>query len=127
MMEFTLSRVTAVVCGAMILAAALVPFTGIMDEKENETYQSHCDSIADMIDTFDSSRTEELILSMDTLLPSAECILSFDGHHVSLIVGEQEYKSILKSEISADREYGKSDVVRFQKQDNKIFTSCESD
>lgn len=127
MMEFTVSRVAVMACGAMLLAAVMIPFTNVMDDREEEHYQTQCDNISAMIDAFSESRTEEMTISMNTVLPTNDSSLVLEGHIVKLRVGDKEYQAVVRCPVESDKVYVNNDVVRFVKEGNMIRTSCESD
>lgn len=119
MMEFALSRVIAIACGVMLLAVVIVPFTDIMDDKEESHYDIQCQKISEMVDSFSISDTDELTLSANSILPS-ESSLIFDGHIVKLTVKEKEYQSTTMCDVNCDGIITHSDVIKMTKNGDAI-------
>ena len=72
MIEFTLSRVCMCVCGVLMLAAA-VGYLGVLeDHREDRADQELADDIASMLDSFQTSKLEELYLEGSSILPSGD-------------------------------------------------------
>lgn len=94
MMEFTLSRVALIACGAILLAAVIVPVNGIYDSMEEENMTEVSDSIASMLDSFWDSETDTMHLRGWDILPSADYGLVLDGHKVIITCGEKDYLSL---------------------------------
>ncbi|MFA6804522.1 MAG: hypothetical protein WCQ23_06045 [Candidatus Methanomethylophilaceae archaeon] len=94
MMEFTLSRVALIACGAILLAAVIVPVNGIYDSMEEENMTEVSDSIASMLDSFWDSETDTMHLRGWDILPGADYGLVLDGHKVIITGGEKDYLSL---------------------------------
>jgi len=120
-MEFTLSRVTLGVCGIVLLAAVLSPVTSIYDEREDVSLQEQCDLLAEMIDTFYYSDTDNMTLNLNSILPSATCTLTFDGQIVKMTSEDKEYSSICIYSVSADDIYDSNDIVKFTKINGEVI------
>lgn len=87
MIEFTMSRVVLCICGVMILASAMA----VMDSSEERTTDILDSDVADrvvrILDTFEASVAQELVLDGRDVLPSEDCILEVTDHIVSLESG----------------------------------------
>ena len=70
MIEFTLSRVVMCVCGIALLAAVTGILGAVNDDSENGMMDGLADSVADVLDRFEGSETDELTLRGTELLPS---------------------------------------------------------
>ncbi len=102
MMEFTMSRVTLIICGAILIAAVAVPLSGIYEDKTQESLGDMTEKTAVMIDSFWNSDIDRMYLDGNSLLPSAEYSLSVDGYEVTMTDGSgNEYRSYLKNKADS--------------------------
>lgn len=92
MIEFTLSRVSLLMCGVVLLAAIIIPVTDYYDAKEETDMNRTAESISLMIDSFWDSDADTMILRGWDILPSADCSLSIDEHIVSLNTNKGSYR-----------------------------------
>ena len=102
MMEFTMSRVTLIICGAILIAAVAVPLSGIYEDKTQESLGDMTEKTAVMIDSFWNSDIDKMYLDGNSLLPSAEYSLSVEGYEVTMTDGSgNEYRSFLKNKADS--------------------------
>ena len=112
MMEFTLARISAVICGAMILLILFNPTVDI------------CDEIKTMFDSFASSDTDELILHLNILLPGTGSTITFDDNTVMMTVDDGTYTRLIKNGISADKvTYTQNDTLMVLKGEGGLIIS----
>ncbi len=98
MLEFTMSRVTLCICGAIVLGAIAVPLTGIYSEREDSAMEEGTDSVAGLLDTFFFSEADTLTLRGWEILPGSDYALKADGHVVTISNGSREYRSLTECE-----------------------------
>jgi len=116
MMEFTLSRVCMSVCGLILLAAIIVPVTGMYESKTVRMESGISDDIADLVDDFYYSEMSVLTISMSDILPSTSSYIEFNGHMVILTTDRGTYKSGTDViVVSGGIPFGYGDIVRFTK------------
>lgn len=73
MIEFTLSRVVLCMCGITLMAASIGVLGVVNDSHESEMSDDLADSVADLLDRFQESEADEMVLRGHDILPS-------DGH-----------------------------------------------
>ncbi len=95
MLEFTLSRVIAIVCGVILLAAVIVPVADMFDERTDINIVESTDEISNMIDSFWNSKADIMVLRGWDILPSSDCSLELNGHKLTLNCGNKEYTSLI--------------------------------
>lgn len=95
MIEFTLSRVTLCVCGAILLGAVCLPISEIYSAEEDVLMIENADSIADMVDSFWYSGADVMVLKGWDILPSPDCHIEAEGNMIFLRDSEKEYRSYL--------------------------------
>ncbi|MBE6527691.1 MAG: hypothetical protein E7Z64_00745 [Thermoplasmata archaeon] len=109
MIEFTFSRVTLCVCGVILLISVAGCLGGIYDmdiEAEDEHLASR---IAHMLDSFESSEVDEMILDGSMILPEGYTLNVHDGF-VELRKGDKV--SIASTEYQSAFELDHGDVIR---------------
>ena len=125
MMEFTLSRVTLIICGAILIAAVAVPLSGIYEDKTQDSLGDMTEKTAVMIDSFGNSDIDRMYLDGDALLPSAEYSLSVEGYEVTMTDGSgNEYRSYLKNKAGSFA-VSKGEIVTLVKY-NGVLTAEEN-
>jgi len=121
MMEFTLARITMVVCGVIILAAVIPPVSSLFENEESAGMQEQSEKLCKMLDVFYASETDEMIVCLNTVLPQQSSI-SMDGYLVTVIDGENMYTYNTEHPVISDRDrYNGNDYVRITK--NGLFIS----
>jgi len=124
MMEFTLARISAVICGAMILLILFNPTVDIFEENNESAIESACDEIKTMFDSFASSDTDELILHLNILLPGTGSTITFDDNTVMMTVDDGTYTRLIKNCISADKvTYTQNDTLMVLKGESGLVIS----
>ena len=124
MMEFTLARISAVICGAMILLILFNPTVDIFEENNESAIESACDEIKTMFDSFASSDTDELILHLNILLPGTGSTITFDDNTVMMTVDDGTYTRLIKNCISADKvTYTQNDTLMVLKGEGGLIIS----
>ncbi|MCL2143579.1 MAG: hypothetical protein FWH44_04910 [Methanomassiliicoccaceae archaeon] len=121
MMEFTLARVCMSVCGLVLLAAVIVPVTGMYESKTVSTESNVSEDIGKLVDGFYYSEMELFIVPMSDILPDTSSYIEFDGHVIIMTTARGIYKSGTNALIISDGtpfRYG--DAVRFTKSDGTI-------
>lgn len=97
MMEFTLSRVTLMICGAILIASVAVPLSGMYEDRSQRSLDDMTEKSAQMIDSFWNSDIDRMYLNGDSILPSAEYSLHLEGYEVTMTDGSgNEYRSYTK-------------------------------
>jgi|GEM_PF-1760385 len=124
MMEFTLARISAVICGAMILLILFNPTVDIFEENNESAIESACDEIKTMFDSFASSDTDELILHLNILLPGTGSTITFEDNTVMMTVDDGTYTRLIKNCISADKvTYTQNDTLMVLKGESGLVIS----
>lgn len=118
MMEFTLSRVTLCVCGAVLLGAVCVPISGIYSANEDVRMTENADSIADMIDSFWYSSADIMTLRGWDILPSPDCHIEVKGNLIFLHNYKKQYVSYLT--YSSDFTLGYDEEINLIRTENGI-------
>ena len=84
MMEFLMSRLTMGICGMVILAAAVVPMSSVLEDRQDVDYQQQIDRIANMIDSFYDSDVMVMTVSGADIIPDG-CTLANNGTILTLV------------------------------------------
>ena len=95
MIEFTLSRVSVMICGMIMLAAITIPVSGMYDDMKDEDMRTMADNIAGTIDSFWDSDADVMFLRGWEIMPSSDCSVVLDGNHLTLVKNGCEYKSLI--------------------------------
>ena len=115
MMEFTLARMTMVVCGVIILAAIIPPVSSLFDNEQSAEMQEHSEKLCLMMDAFYSSEADEMVMCLNSVLPPQSSVI-VDGYLVTVIDGKNQYTYKTEHQIVSDRsDYNSNDYVRFSK------------
>jgi hypothetical protein len=96
LIEFTLSRVSMMICGMILLTAILVPVSNAYESMEDENLDDVSDEISAMMDSFWDSKADIMYLRGWDILPDQECGLVFDKNYVILIKDGSEYRSLMQ-------------------------------
>ena len=104
MIEFTLSRVCMCMCGVLMLAAAVGYLGMLEDHREDRADQELADDIASMLDSFQTSKLEELYLEGPSILPSGDFRVTVADGLVELSHGDGRFysKTIYGSSFELD-------------------------
>ena len=121
MMEFTLARMTMVVCGVIILAAIIPPVSSLFDDEQSAEMQEQSEKLCMMLDAFYASEADEMVMCLNSIIPPQSSII-VDGYLVTVIDGEKQYTHCTEHPINSDRsDYNSNDYVRFSKNDSFIM------
>ncbi|MDR3206456.1 MAG: hypothetical protein LBT41_05135 [Candidatus Methanoplasma sp.] len=101
MIEFTLSRVAVFACGAVLLAAAVVPISESYEGRKDADLAGAADKVALMIDAFWDSEADVMTLRGWDVLPFQDMSVEIDGHVLTMTKSGREYRSLV--EHPADR------------------------
>ena len=92
MIEFTLSRVVLCSCGVAMMLCVTGALAGIYDSETSATDGDLADRISHMLDVFDSSETDEIILDGSMILPEGYH-LRVKENYVEIYNGESKHVS----------------------------------
>ena len=95
MLEFTMSRVSLFICGAVLLSITIIPVSGIFDERSDADMLDATDQIATMMDSFWSSDSDTMTVRGWDILPSADCSLSLNEHTVTINKNGKTYHGLM--------------------------------
>ncbi len=84
MMEFVTSRAMMMVCGAMLMAAILVPMSQMMEDDTDSEISGLIESDALALDSFYSSDLDSMTIRGSAMLPSPEFTLKADGNMLTM-------------------------------------------
>jgi len=115
MIEFTMARVCLSVCGLLLLAAVIVPVTGMYESDAAGRESDVSDDIAKLIDNFYYSEMNEAVIPMNDILPNIFSYAEFDGRLVTLTTDRGVYKSGTKVFVISDGTLGYNDIIRLTK------------
>ena len=121
MMEYTLARIVTIVCGVALIASILPPVQSMFDDSESSEIQEQSQNICRMIDTFYDSEADELVISLNSLIPS-DSYVTMDGYLVTIYDGDTEHKYDTRYQMMADSDhYDANDILRFTRDEGKIM------
>ncbi|MDR1404408.1 MAG: hypothetical protein LBJ20_02415 [Candidatus Methanoplasma sp.] len=113
MIEFTLSRVVLIICGAAILGTVFVPIQSLCEYRYDESMSDAADRISFIIDEFWASEADTLTVRGWEILPPGGYI-EIEGHHLAVHAGDVSYRSLISKEM--DRVvFGYGDEVSISK------------
>lgn len=95
MIEFTLSRVTMLACGIILMSAVVLPVMHGYDSMEDDGMTSLADGVSLMLDSFWDSKADAVCIRGWELLPDPSCSLTIDGPYVTLHKDGREYTSLI--------------------------------
>ena len=108
MIQFTLSRECMCRSGVLMLAAA-VGYLGVLeDQREDRADQELADDIASMLDSFQTSKLEELYLEGPSILPSGDFRVTVADGLVELSHGDGRFYSKTVYGSSFELDHGSS-------------------
>ena len=115
MMEYTLARMVAVVCGVVLLAAVLPPVTSVFDDGQSEGMQQQSETLCRMLDSFHESEAEEMTICLNTVLPQNSSVM-MDGYFVTIVNDEDQYRYNTEYTMRSEKEvYTSNDYIRITK------------
>ena len=115
MMEYTLARMVAVVCGVVLLAAVLPPVTSVFDDGQSEGMQQQSETLCRMLDSFHESEAEEMTICLNTVLPQNSSVM-MEGYFVTIVNDEDQYRYNTEYTMRSEKEvYTSNDYIRITK------------
>lgn len=115
MMEFTLSRIALIICGAILLTAVAVPVAEIYEDRTTDSFEGLAEKTAANIDSFWRSDLDVLYLDGATVLPSPAYALHLEGHTVSVTDGSGNIHIAYTQKPSAKIDVSYGDVLKLVK------------
>jgi hypothetical protein len=116
MMEFTLARVSACMCGAMLILILFNPVTDSYEDRAETGFGDNCEALGDMFDSFMASQTDESTVALNIMLPEGGSSLTFDGRMMKVYGERGEWDYVLRNETDADKEvYTGNDLIQLTK------------
>lgn len=121
MMEFTIARISACICGAMIVLILFNPVVDSFEDRAEDGCGENCEALGYMLDAFMSSETDESTVALNIMLPDNETRVSFDGCLMKVYGERGEWDYVLRNTTEADNgSYGSNDLLQLTKQDNVL-------
>ena len=116
MMEFTLARVSACICGAILVLVLFNPVTDSYEDRAQDERSDNCEALGDMFDSFMSSQTDESTVALNIMLPDDESHLTFEGNLMRVTSEKGEWDYVLRNQTDADRDcYTGNDLLQLTK------------
>ncbi len=106
MIEFTASRIVLCICGAVLLSAVSGIMGSYQDSAESDMEEGLAEDIAEMLDSFWDSETQEMTLEGTRILPSPKHVLKVGSHMVSLEKDGKTHSSPTRFESEFELWYG---------------------
>ena len=118
MMEFTLSRISACLCGVMVIALLFNPVVDSYDGKVTDLNGDCCQSLGRMFDSFMETETDEAFVALNIMLPDGESVISFEGNRLTMsnARGVWTYEMVHPA-VSDSPSYGSNDLIVLGKSD----------
>jgi len=120
MMEFTLARVCLSVCGLLLLAAVIVPVTGMYESHTVNMESDVPDDIARFVDGFWYSEMDDITVPMNEILPNISSHIEFKDHMIILTTDRGTYKSGTKVPVISEDIFGYGDMLRLSKNEGIV-------
>ncbi len=112
MMEFTLARVSACICGVMVIAILFNPVVSSYDDNASDMSSDNCEALGEMFDSFMHSETDETTVALGIMLPDTDSVLRFDGHRMTVCNSRGVWVYELRNPVEADSDvYGPNDYL----------------
>jgi hypothetical protein len=96
LLEFTMSRVSVFICGAILLSLVIIPVSGIYGEKEDIGMTDMTDTVTNMMDSFWGSEVDVMTIRGWDILPSPNASLSIQGHIVTIHKDGRSYRGMIE-------------------------------
>ena len=84
MMEFTLSRASLMICGVILLTAAVSPVADMLQTENDGYLQELAEKDARLFDALLESDYDVVYIHGDSFLPSAEYSMRVDGYLITI-------------------------------------------
>jgi hypothetical protein len=122
MMEFTLARVSACLCGILVIAVLFNPVVDSYDGRAEDLTEENCVSLGEMLDSFMCSQTDECVLSLNILLPDPDTRISFSGCTMTMENGRGSWDYELRNPVEADSDrYGYDSYIVLKKESGTLI------
>ena len=116
MMEFTFSRVSACICGALLILVLFNPVMSSYEQRAETENGECCESIGRMFDSFMNSDTDESSVALNILLPDSGTYVSFDGCLMKMENSRGTWEYVLRHPVESPNEsYGWEDYLLLTK------------
>lgn len=112
MIEFTLSRVVLCICCISLLAASVGILETSNDRDEGLMNDDLAEGIADLLDRFQASEADEMVLRGYELLPSESHVLIVKDHVVTVTDGGRQSKAATAYGGSVELDHVSEVVIR---------------
>ncbi|MCL2786462.1 MAG: hypothetical protein FWD81_04500 [Methanomassiliicoccaceae archaeon] len=122
MMEFTIARVCMGICGLILLAAVVVPVTGMYESHTVSMESDIPDEIAYLIDDFYYSKMDTFTVPMSDILPNPSSYAEFDGYLVTMTTERGTYKggtNVLM--MTSDGVFGYGDILKLSRSSDTVI------
>ena len=117
-MEFTLARVSACICGAILVLVLFNPITDSYEDRAQDERSDNCEALGDMFDSFMSSQTDESTVALNIMLPDNGSYLAFEGNIMRVTSENGEWDYVLRNQTNTDRGcYTGNDLLQLTKLD----------
>lgn len=124
MMEFTLARVSACLCGILVIAVLFNPVVSSYDDHAGDLAEENCFSLGEMFDSFMDSQTDECVISMNIMLPDSETRISFNDDKMIMEGPRGAWDYSLRYPVEADSEvYGFDDYILLKKESGTLLVT----
>ena len=122
MMEFTLARVSACLCGILVIAVLFNPVVDSYDDRAEDLTEENCVSLGEMLDSFMGSQTDECVLSLNILLPDPGTRISFSGCTMTMENERGSWNYELRNPVEADSDrYGYDSYIVLKKESGTLI------
>jgi hypothetical protein len=110
-------------CGLILLAAVIVPVTGMYESQAAVKETDISDSLSSMVDDFYYSKMETFVVSMSEILPNASSYLELNGHLVTLTTERGVYRSGTNVPMIVEKNtlFGYGDILRLSRADGAVM------
>ena len=115
MMEFTVSRVCLSLCGFMLLAAVIVPVTGMYESDAVGMESLIPEDMASLIGDFHYSEMDILIIPMSDILPDTASYAEFGEYTITITTGRGSYSYESNIRMISYGAFGHGDVIMLSK------------
>ena len=124
MIEFTMSRMTVIVCGVLIMAAVLAPVSQLFEERADTGMADAADQAAATLDRFWDSEADVMTLRGCDILPNPDCHLDLSGHTLMLVDGNgRSYRTAVAHPAAVELTIAYSDQLALVRSDAGLTLS----
>ena len=119
-MEFVTSRVTLIICGAVLMSVVAVPMSQMFDYDEDGRLVNMVEKDANAVDALMESGYDEMYIRGVTYLPEPGYALSIDGHLMTVTSPEGKTYTAVVSHAFESIHVGYSDVLTVVEEDGVV-------